>query len=91
MAQGDADREATPGVAPVEDDVAAVMRMEVEGEVFELRPDKFAGIHYTWVSGPNAGYGFSMSPTPDSAEQHRANILGFLAMIDPKTGYIPDD
>jgi hypothetical protein len=91
MAEGHADREATPGVAPVEDDVAVVMQLEVEGEAFELRPDEFGGTQYTWVNGPNPGYGFSMSPAADSVEQHRENILSFLAMIDPKTGYIEDD
>jgi hypothetical protein len=32
-----------------------------------------------------------MSPTDESGEEHRDNIRGFLAMIDPATGYIGDD
>jgi hypothetical protein len=88
MAHGDADREAVPGVAPAEEGDAAVTRLEVEGELFELRPAADGGTHYTWVNGPNPGYGFSMSPAPDSVEEHRAHIPGILAMIDPQTGYI---
>ena len=43
------------------------------------------------LSGPNPGYGFGVSPTPEpSHEQHVANIRGFLAQIDPATGYIGD-
>jgi hypothetical protein len=66
-------------------------RLEVDGEVFELRPDEFAGTHYTWSSGPNRGYGFSVSPTADIVEEHEANIRGFLSMVDPGTGYIEED
>lgn len=65
--------------------------LEVDGELFELRPDEFGGTSYTWANGPNPGYGFGLSPTPDSVEQHRANIRSFLSMIDPSTGYIEED
>jgi hypothetical protein len=85
------DRRAVPGVAPVEDGDAVVTRLEIDGEVFDLRADEFGGTHYAWVSGPNPGYGFSVSPTRDRPEEHRANILGFLAMINPMTGFIADD
>ena len=91
MAHGDLNHEATPGVAPVEDEMAVIMELDVDGANFELRPGEFGGTHYTWVNGPNPGYGFSRSPAADSAEQHRENIRCFLAMIDPKTGYIEDD
>ncbi|HET6652276.1 MAG TPA: hypothetical protein VFH10_06505 [Nocardioides sp.] len=56
----------------------------------ELRPDRFGGTLYAWLSGPNPGYGFSASPTVDDLEQHHANIRTFLSMIDPETGYIGD-
>ena len=69
----------------------AASTLEVDGEVFELRSDGFGGTHYNWISGPNPGYGFSTSPTPDSFEQHRASIRSFLSMVDPATGYIEDD
>lgn len=87
----DGDRTALPGVAPGEDEDGVVTRLEVAGHVFDLRADEFGGTHYTWVSGPNPGYGFSVSPTRDELEEHRANILGFLAMINPMTGFIAED
>jgi hypothetical protein len=66
--------------------------LEVDGETFALSPDKFGGTDYTWLSGPNTGYGFSSSPTPNwSLDEHRENIRDFLAQIDPTTGYIEDD
>jgi hypothetical protein len=87
---GDGDPEAAPGVQPKpegETDVPS-FTLEVDGEVFALRPDQQGGTDYTWVSGSKPGYGFSLSPTVDtSLEEHRANIRGFLAMIDPATGY----
>lgn len=81
---------AVPGIAP-EGVVAAASQLECDGEIFEARPDEFGGTHYTWVTGPNPGYGFSLSPTPDDTEQHRTNIRSFLSMIDPRTGYIEED
>jgi hypothetical protein len=83
---------AVPAVDPssMTDDEAA-STLEVDGEVFELRPDGFGGMHYNWISGPNPGYGFSMSPAPHSIEQHQASIRDFLSMIDPATGYIEDN
>jgi hypothetical protein len=82
---------AFPAVDPsrMPDDEA--FTLEVDGEVFKLRPDGFGGTRYIWISGPNPGYGFSTSPTPDSFEQHRASIRNFLSMVDPATGYIEDD
>jgi hypothetical protein len=65
--------------------------MEVDGELFELRRAADSGTHYNWVSGPNPGYGFSMSPAPDSVDEDRAHIHDFLGMIDPRTGYVADD
>ena len=89
----DGDWAAAPGVSPssAADSEETASTVEVDGEVFELRPDGFSGTHYSWISGPNPGYGFSMSPTSASAEQHWANIRNFLSMIDPATGYIGDD
>ena len=89
MSEG-GDGDALPGIAPM-DDVAPAADLECDGEVFELRPDQFGGTHYTWLSGPNPGYGFTVSPTSDETAQHQANIRDFLSMIDPKTGYIADD
>jgi hypothetical protein len=30
---------------------------EVDGELFAIRPDEQGGTDYTWLSGPNNGYG----------------------------------
>jgi hypothetical protein len=77
-------QESGPGVAAV--------TLEVDGELFAVRPDEHGGTSYTWLTGPNSGYGFSASPTRDwSAEAHRENIRSFLEQIDPSTGYIEDD
>jgi len=88
------DPEAVPGVAPkteAEAQVASVT-LEVDGEVFAVRPNQHGGSDYDWVSGPNPGYGFGVSPTRDlSLDEHRANIRDFLADIDPGTGYLRED
>ena len=90
---GDSDRDAVPGLSPEpegEPDVPS-FTLEVDGEVFALSPNECGGIHYTWLSGPNPGYGFGVSPTPDpSVDRHTENIREFLASIDPTTGYIED-
>jgi hypothetical protein len=85
---------AVPGVCPETGSGADVtsFTLEVDGEVFELRPDQYGGTDYSWLSGPNPGYGFSLSPTPKmSLDKHRENIRGFLAEIDPTTGYLRED
>lgn len=70
----------------------ASITFEVDGELFALRPDEHGGTDYTWLTGPNNGYGFGTSPTPNwSTEAHRENIRSFPAQIDPSTGYIEDD
>lgn len=66
--------------------------LEVDGERFAIRQAGDGGTTYDWLSGPNQGYGFASSGTPNrSAEEHREHIRVFLAMIDPTTGYIEDD
>ena len=68
-------------------------RVQVDGEVFDVAAerDRPGQYHYTWVSGPNPGYGFA-SGTSDGREMSRveleAAIRNFLAMVDPGTGYI---
>jgi hypothetical protein len=89
-----ADPDAVPGARPPTGREADVtpLRLEVDGEVFAIRPAQFGGTDYTWLTGPNPGYGFSMSPTPNlSVDEHRTSIRNFLSMIDPTTGYIEDD
>ena len=66
--------------------------LDVDGERFAIREAGEGGSAYDWLSGPNKGYGFGSSETPDrSMEEHRESIRVFLAMIDPNTGYIGDD
>ena len=88
------DPEAVPGLWPETEGAAGVrsLTLEVDGEVFALRSNEFGGTHYAWRSGPNPGYGFGVGPTPNlSLDKHMENIRGFLADVDPATGYIEDD
>lgn len=91
---GEGEPDAVPAVSPETDSEADVasFTLEVDGEVFALRPDQCGGTHYTWLNGPNLGYGFSVSPTQDlSLDEHRDFIRDFLAGIDPTTGYLSED
>ena len=73
------------------DSCGAGIALEVDGEMFELRPDENGGTSYSWLTGPDHGYGFGSSPTLNwSLEAHRRNIRSFLAQIDPTTGHIED-
>ena len=66
--------------------------LHVDGERFDIRRNRDGGTAYDWVSGPNKGYGFASSRTPERlVEEHQESIRTFLAMIDPDTGYIGDD
>jgi hypothetical protein len=94
---GDGERrarpEAVPGLRPGSEGTAdaASLTFEVDGELFVVRPNEFGGADYTWLSGPNPGYGFGVSPTPNSLYEHMENIRGFLDIVDPTTGYIEDE
>ena len=69
----------------------ALFTLDVDGEQFAVRRAGDGGTAYDWVSGPNKGYGFGSSGTPNrSVEEHRESIRAFLSMIDPDTGYIGD-
>ena len=86
--------EAVPGLRPGTEGTADItsLTLEVDGEMFALRPNGFGGTDYTWLSGPGPGYGFGASPTPKlSLAEHMENIRGFLAIVDPATGYIEGD
>jgi hypothetical protein len=70
----------------------ALFILDVDGERFAVRQAGDGGTAYGWLSGPNEGYGFGSSRTPDRPlEEHRESVRAFLAMIDPDTGYIGDD
>jgi hypothetical protein len=65
----------------------------VDGEAFTVHV-RVDGTHdFRWSSGPNAGYGFSsgypagFAPTGETIER---DIRTFLAMIDPRSGYIAE-
>lgn len=95
----DGDPDAVPGIAPEAkgDADALSFTLEVDGERFAVhmadRPGAdYSDTGYTWLSGPNKGYGFgSGGPSNPSLEDHRERIREFLAMVDPTTGYIEDD
>ncbi len=82
---------------PHDPDNVKTFALEVDGEQFTasvstnpLTP--YTDTSYTWLSGPNRGYGFGGGGPPDpSLEDHRERIRKFLAMVDPTTGYIEDD
>lgn len=64
----------------------------VEGERFEVVRSETPGQYdFTWLSGPNPGYGFS-SASSDGSDHTQADleesIRSFLAQVDPATGYI---
>lgn len=63
----------------------------VDGERFEVTPraGREQTYDYRWLSGPNPGYGFSSTVTL-TEDDHVAQIRGFLAEIDPETGYLAE-
>jgi hypothetical protein len=95
----DGDPDAVPGIAPeAESDPDALsFTLEVDGERFVVRVAHRPGADYsdtgyTWLSGPNKGYGFSIGgPSNPSLEDHRERIRDFLAGVDPSTGYLKED
>ena len=68
-------------------------RVVVEGEMFEFTVRR-GGIRFSWITGPNPGYGFGSSwpdDVPPTEARIRRMIADFLSQIDPETGYISDD
>jgi hypothetical protein len=65
----------------------------VDGETFDVteRPDELGTYDFTWLSGPNPGYGFTSGVQPARAlsepELH-ALVRDFLKQVDPTTGHI---
>jgi hypothetical protein len=65
----------------------------VDGETFDVVEDSVhpGSVHFTWLSGPNPGYGFasglSAGGLPDRTAAER-EIRLFLAAVDPRTGYL---
>lgn len=70
--------------------------VSVAGERFrvELRPRRghLFEYDYTWLTGPNDGYGFGESgPVERGEPEHRERIRWFLGEIDPSTGYLAEE
>ena len=68
-------------------------RLEIDGEVFEVvvRPGHPGVYDYNWTSGPNPQYGFTSARSDRrTIAEHEEAIRGFLAEIDPETGYLAD-
>ena len=88
---------AWPGIDTEPMDVAPdYQQLIVNGEVFDVRydPEQPGAYHFAWVTGPNPGYGFTSRFSSDDTRQPRQvlidSITGFLAQVDPQTGYIED-
>jgi hypothetical protein len=75
------------------DESSAAARLVVDGEQFDVREQagRPGTYHFAWVSGPNPGYGFTSARSDGQAsttDQLEDSIRGFLAQVDPETGYI---
>ncbi|MGN6782174.1 MAG: hypothetical protein ACTHJH_11775 [Marmoricola sp.] len=77
-------------------DRGETLELEVDGQQFAVRVavDPVTGYTdtgYTWLSGPNEGYGFGVGgPSNPALDDHRQRMREFLAMVDPVTGCIED-
>jgi hypothetical protein len=68
-------------------------RTQVDGEdwVVNAREGEPGAYSFSWISGPNEGYGFSSKESDGhicTEEELIAAIRDFLADIDPTTGYL---
>lgn len=63
----------------------------VRGESFRVMLSDDGAAHYTWVSGRNPGYGFTIggaSAAMFTDQQHQNAIEVFLDEVDPETGHL---
>jgi hypothetical protein len=79
--------------SPIPRAAEAPVRITVDGEVFEVatQPDHPGHYHYTWISGPIPGYGFSSASSDRRSPtmiDHEEAIRNFLSHVDPETGSI---
>lgn len=87
-------RSAAPGLSPARPPAAGheAFELDVDGERFAVTVGAGGDNGYTWLTGPNPGYGFGESGPPDRPlEDHVRAIRDFLAQVDPDTGYLSDD
>jgi hypothetical protein len=69
------------------------VRLTIDGEELDVqeRPDEPGAYDFAWLSGPNPDYGFSVRRSDRAAlsrSELEAEARGFLAQIDPGTGYL---
>ncbi|ANG84752.1 DJ-1/PfpI family protein [Microbacterium aurantiacum] len=71
--------------------MAPHFRVVVDGQVFDVTHDGGSN-HLAWVNAPNPGYGFSvgLNGATLTRDEARIQIQGFLASIDPATGYVEE-
>jgi hypothetical protein len=65
-------------------------RVVVNGHLFDVAVRR-SQYDFTWISGPTAGYGFSLSASDDrpmTQTQLEEAIRNFLGQVDPETGYV---
>ncbi len=65
----------------------------VDGERFDVtqRPEQPGTYDFTWLTGPNPGYGFTSAASPARAlsiPELEASARNFLEQVDPTTGHI---
>lgn len=74
--------------------MAEPREITVLGETFVVSEgDTPAVLNVEWISGRNAGYGFTSnrSGNPVTDEEIEILIRAFLAQVDDRTGYIGED
>ena len=75
------------------------MEIEVDGERFSVTERELGTYDFTWLTGPNPGYGFSVFgrthvegvgyAARELDDQELADqIRSFLAQVDPVTGFM---
>jgi hypothetical protein len=65
-------------------------RVVVDGHLFDVAVRR-GQYDVAWISGPNAGYGFSLSSSDDRSmtqTQLEEAIRNFLGQVDPETGHV---
>ncbi|MFT4083366.1 MAG: hypothetical protein QM638_12340 [Nocardioides sp.] len=71
-------------------------RVTVDGEIFQVEYDEAqpGAYHYTRLTGPAVGYGFTSRRSDrgtSTTREHVAAIRSFLEAVDPRTGYLEDE
>lgn len=88
---------AVPGWAPASERPSYddVRELAVDGERFRVarRSGESCTYDYTWLTGPNDGYGFTTSMNVEHTmtdAEHEQTLRDFLSGIDPATGYLAE-